>query len=80
MIGWSANVLMWVGSILVGNRNRCGFLMQATGNAMWAWIGYYGLACENKGALIGVSIVFTALYVRNFLKWGKAPKIKVFEP
>lgn len=78
MIGWTANVLMWVGSIMVGNRNRWGFLMQAAGNALWAGIGYYGLATENKGALIGVSVVFFILYVRNFVKWS--PKIKVFRP
>lgn len=71
MIGWTANILMWVGSILVGNRNRYGFLLQAAGNAMWGFIGYYGLASENKAALIGVSAVFFALYVRNFIKWSR---------
>jgi hypothetical protein len=80
MIGWIANILMWVGSVYVGNRNRWGFVMQATGNAMWAWIGYYGLASENKGALIGVSIVFCVLYLRNFYKWSKAPDVRVFKP
>lgn len=79
MIGWIANILMWVGSVYVGNRNRWGFMMQAAGNGLWAYIGYYGLATENKGALIGVSVVFVVLYLRNFFKWGSRPKIKVFD-
>lgn len=67
-MGWIASIIMLYGSMLVGDRNRFGFLCQITGNCLWGIVGF----TRPEGpdwALIFVSFAFVLLYVRNFTLW-----------
>jgi hypothetical protein len=71
MIGWIANALMLYGSYCVGERRRYGFLMQLTGNGLWAYIGVCKYNGDEKASLIAISVAFCCLYAFNFYKWGR---------
>ena len=65
-MGWFATAAMLWGSFLVGEKRKAGFLLQITGNLLWATVGVTrGFQLD----LVVVSLAFSALYVHNYLKW-----------
>jgi len=55
------------GAIMVGNRNKWGFVVFMLGNFFWAGTGLkHGIY-----GLIVVSVIFFLINIRNFRKWAK---------
>lgn len=67
MMGWVAVVFLLYGSFLVGDRRRIGFVFQFVGNLIWAYVAVVrGFQLD----LLVVNLIFAAIYVRNFFRWG----------
>lgn len=62
-----AMALTFIGLILIGNKNKFGFIFALLGNSIWIvlgfWIGSFGLLFAN--------LVLIIIYIRNFIKWNK---------
>lgn len=53
---------------LLGNKNRCGFLLMTLGNLCWAGIGIW----MQSIAMIVANAAFCGMNLRAFLKWRDA--------
>ena len=62
---WIACCLEVIGAIMVGNKNKWGFVVFICGNFFWILSGYD----SNLNGLIAVSLVFATINIRNFRKW-----------
>lgn len=64
---WLANFLVLFGSYNVGQKRRYGFLLQLTGNVIWAWVGY----SKGMADLSALTLAFVFLYAWNWRRWGQ---------
>ena len=72
MIDWIASILELIGSWIVGNKNRNGYLFIIAG--LICWMIYVAVAKQTYGLLL-VVIPATFISVRNYIKWGNNKKI-----
>jgi hypothetical protein len=67
-IGWVGNACFVSGVIVIGNKNRSGFVYCTLGNACYvsqAWM-------TSNVALLCLSLFLMGLNIRAFAKWGKS--------
>lgn len=67
-LGWIANVLVVVGTFLIGEKRRSGFAWIAIGEALWVITG----AARNEADIAVICIIFTVMAMTNYYKWGVA--------
>lgn len=56
-----------VGIFIVGKKNFWGWVVLVTNECLWTT---YALITEQHGFIFG-AVVYTAVYIRNFLRWRK---------
>ena len=61
-----AAALELVGAILIGNKDRRGFLIFIMGNVLWFTVGWR----SGLWGLVGIGVAFAGINVRNYRKWG----------
>ena len=61
-----AAALELVGAILIGNKDRRGFLVFLGGNALWFAVGWRA----GLWGLVGIGCAFAVVNIRNFRVWG----------
>ncbi len=75
-MGWIGSVLLVIGLLAVGRRQRWGFIVGGVGETFWV----YQSAVTGQIDLLVICIIFVLVYVHNWHAWGKPPTIKVFDP
>jgi hypothetical protein len=67
---WFGVVWCFVGSVMVGNRQRSGYVLQFVGSFALAW--HYALrATPPDWAMVAMSVAYCLLHVRNNLNWRR---------
>ena len=64
------------GAIMVGNRNKYGFVVFMVGNCFWLLTGMR----NSLVGLVTVSVVFFVINIRNYRKWGHKATINRLRP
>jgi hypothetical protein len=64
---WIAGAIEFVGSIVVGNKNKWGFLINGIG--CLAWVAYVLWTGLSRGLLL-VVVPMAFVNLRNFIKWN----------
>jgi hypothetical protein len=64
---WLGVVCCFVGSAMVGERNRSGYVLQAFGSFVLV-VCYY----RRDWAMFALAAAYIALYIRNYWLWWKA--------
>lgn len=67
LLGWIGDILLVAAVWFLAEKKRYSFLVQASGSLVW---GFNGLALHMYD-LIALNIVFIALSLRAWWKWGK---------
>jgi len=67
-VGWIANIIVLIGTFLVGEKRRSAFLWLAAGEALWAAVGL----ARKETDIAFVCIIFTVMALVNYYKWGVA--------
>jgi hypothetical protein len=66
-VTWFANLLVLIGLVLAGSKNRFAFVFTAVGEVIWCgcglWKGMYDLAT--------ICAVFAVIAVVNFFRWNR---------
>ena len=68
-MSWIAGIFELLGTWIVGNKNKWGFIFNIVGNVFWIYIGIKFF--KNSGGLLIVSPVALFINIRNFRKWKK---------
>ena len=66
-MGWIANLLIFIGTYLVGRKDRRAFIFTAVGEAVWTGVAIY----RDMIDLAVVCAVFGIMAIWNFGKWRK---------
>jgi hypothetical protein len=61
-----AMVLTFIGLLMIGNKNRYGFIVALLGNSIWIFLGFW----VNSFGLMFANFVIIIIYLRNFTKWN----------
>lgn len=75
-MNWVAFVLILSGNLMVGNKNKSGFIMIAVGSVIWMLIGFK----IKDYALVLTNISGTIIMIRNWVKWRNTEKNLVSAP
>ncbi len=75
-MNWIAFVLILSGNLMVGNKNKSGFIMIAAGSIIWMMIGFR----IKDYALVLTNISGTIIMIRNWVKWRNTEKNLVGAP
>ena len=65
-MGWIANLLIFIGTYLVGRKDRRAFVFTAIGEAVWTWVAVQ----RDMTDLAAVCAVFGLMALWNYRKWG----------
>jgi nicotinamide riboside transporter PnuC len=66
-LAWLANATLVAGLWFVGKRRRWAFLLTFLGEASWVVVS----ASRGSADMLAICLVFAALAVVNFVRWGK---------
>lgn len=64
-MGWIANILVLVGTFLVGEKKRTAFLWIAAGELLWVLVG----VSRQELDITVICIIFTIMALWNYIKW-----------
>ncbi len=67
-LGWIGTALLVAGQCFVGERARLGFLIACLGELLWCVKAGWAQQID----LLVVCWIFSALYIWNYVKWGKS--------
>ena len=70
-MNWIAFVLILLGNLMVGNKNKSGFIVIALGSVVWTIIA---LKIMEDYALALTNISGTIIMIRNWIKWRNIDK------
>ncbi len=65
--GWTGNLFILVGILLVAFRYRYGFLCGTTGNSLWGIKGFL----TGQDDLVTISAIIVILQAFSFWNWGR---------
>lgn len=65
-MGWVGSGCVLTGMLLIGRKNRFGFLLGVLGEVFWFTRGYRAGEID----LMGLAMVFVAMNGWNWWKWG----------
>ena len=71
LLSFIAPAVTALGLWFIGNKKKYGFLVGISAEVFWMLLGWFSEAY----GLVFWSLIFTFLYLRNYLKWSNA-KIK----
>lgn len=66
MTGWLANIILIVGALLIGEKNRKAFLFVIVGEGLWIFRSVELKAWD----MLACCLVFLFLAIRNYFKWA----------
>ena len=66
-LDWAAMLLSVLAMVLIGNKNKYGFISFVVANLTWILVG--AIMMESWGIVIG-NITFLVTNLRGFLKWN----------
>lgn len=75
-MNWVAFMLILSGNLMVGNKNKSGFITIAVGSVIWMVIGFK----IKDYALVLTNISGTIIMIRNWVKWRNTEKNLVGAP
>lgn len=64
-MGWIANILVLIGTFLIGEKKRSAFLWMAVGELLWVVVGM----SRRELDITVICVIFTAMAVWNYIKW-----------
>lgn len=70
-MSWIAGLFEIIGGILIGNKNRLGFIFNFICCGVWIYIGVTNISNPDIGGILLVTIPMLFINVRNFIKWRK---------
>ncbi len=68
MTGWIANFLQVIGLVLLGKKQRVGWLFGVAAECLWI----VRAEAKDMPDLMFISVIYIAVAVINWSKWGKA--------
>lgn len=69
MLGWIANLFLFLAVWLVGKKYRASFLFTFVGEALWTFESYR----IERTDMVVLCVVFGVMALWNWWQWGKAP-------
>ena len=72
---WIACVFEILGSLLIGNKKKSGFLFLIMGSIFWFLTAF----SSGLNGLKMVSIIFFLINIRNYIKWTKENSLKLLK-
>ena len=64
-MGWTGSVLLVIGMLLVGRKNRNGFLWGLAGELLWTYKSYR----DEQWDLLVICAIFCGVYIKNWWAW-----------